>query len=193
MIDAIYARRATRAYTPQKVSELTIRSLLEAAVQAPSAMNDQPWAFAIVQDAARLKRYSDRAKAMLLETLSASGASDASDNVKTRRYETMLRDDHFNVFYDATTLIVIGAVERGPYRDADCWLAAQNLMLAATDAGLGTCPIGFAVPLLNTREVKEELCLPEAGTAVAPIIVGYASATPPAVPRREPRIVSWSH
>lgn len=184
MIEAIYARRATRAYTSQKVEEPALRALLGAAVQAPSAMNGQPWAFAIVQDAARLARYSARAKAMLLDALAGSG------DAKAQKYEPMLRDEHFNIFYDATTLIVICVTERGPYTDADCWLAAQNLMLAATDAGLGTCPIGFAVPLLNTREVKEDLHLSESGVAVAPIIVGYPAAKVPAVARREPRILS---
>ena len=182
MIEAIYARRAVRAYSPRTVDENVIRSLLTAAVQAPSAMNGQPWTFAIIQEVARLKRYSDRAKVMLLE---------ASADSKTRRYDAMLRDDHFNIFYDATTLIVICAAERDPYTDANCWLAAQNVMLAAADSGLGTCPIGFAVSVLNTAEVKAELHIPESGAAVAPIVVGYPSTTPPVVARHEPRIISW--
>ena len=52
--------------------------------------------------------------------------------------------------------------------EADCWLAAENLMLAATAKGLGTCCIGFAVGILNTEEVKRELGIPEDGAAVAP-------------------------
>ena len=58
--EAIYARRAVRSYTPQKVDEATVRSLLRAAVQAPSAMNLQPWVFGVVQDAARLARWSEQ-------------------------------------------------------------------------------------------------------------------------------------
>ena len=98
----------------------------------------------------------------------------------------------FNIFYDASTLIVIGVAERGTYADADCWLAAANLMLAATEAGLGTCPIGFAIPVLNAPEVKKEIGLPPAGVAVAPVLVGYATTPPPPVPRAAARIVSWS-
>jgi nitroreductase len=181
--EAINARRAVRAYTAQRVDEPTIRSLLQAAVHAPSAMNAQPWAFAIVQDVAQMKRYSDRAKSILL--------AQAFDS-KTHRYEEMLRNEQFNVFYDASTLIVIGATKRGPYTDADCWLAAENLMLAACDAGLGTCCIGFAIPMLNTQEVMEELRMPVGGAAVAPIIVGYPSAMTGPVARAEPRVLSWS-
>lgn len=183
LIEAIDARRAVRAYATQQVDEATVRALLRAAVQAPSAMNAQPWAFAIVQDRAQLKRYSDRAKAMLL-----AGAADP----KTSRYTEILRDEHFNVFYDASTLVVICVDERGTYTDADCWLAAENLMLAACDVGLGTCPIGFAVPLLNTEEVMRELGIPREGAAIAPIIVGYPRAAMGREARREPRVLSWS-
>jgi len=62
----------------------------------------------------------------------------------------LLRDESFKVFYDAGTLIVICTTEQNHYAEADCWLSAQNLMLAACDLGLGTCPIGLSVPVLNT-------------------------------------------
>ena len=184
--ELMHARRAVRAYSTKKVEDATVNALLQAAVQAPSAMNAQPWGFAVVQDAATLKRYSDRAKALLL-----SAAPSADPEGKTRRYATMLRDESFNIFYDATTLIVICCRERGTYSDADCWLAAQNLMLAACDAGLGSCPIGFAVPLLNDPELKQELGIPVKGAAVAPIIVGYPRAPAPEVPRQAPVVLSW--
>lgn len=40
---------------------------------------------------------------------------------------------------------------------ADCWLAAENLMLSACALGLGTCCIGSAIPALNSPEAKSEL------------------------------------
>ncbi|MFX8160667.1 nitroreductase family protein, partial [Acinetobacter baumannii] len=55
----------------------------------------------------------------------------------------------FNVFYNAGTLIVIYGKPMGPFVVADCWLAAENLMLAACAMGLGTCVIGLAVAALN--------------------------------------------
>lgn len=181
--DVIRARRAVRSFTPKKVDDTTIHALLRAAVQAPSAMNAQPWYFAIVQDASKLKRYSERAKALLL---------DSPPDAKSAHYEQMLRDEHFNVFYDATTLIVICGKHDGQYIQADCWLAAENLMLAACDMGLGTCPIGFAIRALNNRDIKEELQIPLPGVAVAPIIVGYPSAPVAPVPRAEPHVLSWA-
>jgi nitroreductase len=74
---------------------------------------------------------------------------------------------------------------------ADCWLAAENLMLAAYGLGLGTCCIGFAVPVLNTPEVKTELGIPPEASAVAPIIVGVAREKPVPVSRKPPEILCW--
>lgn len=181
--EAIHARRAVRSYTPQTVDEATVRSLLRAAVQAPSAMNLQPWVFAVVQDAARLARWSERAKTLLLAR--------AEREPRTNQYAALLSEPSFNIFYDASTLVVIGARERGTYTEADCWLAAENLMLAACEVGLGTCCIGFAIPLLNTPELKAELALPSKGIAVAAIIVGHPAAVPPPIPHAEPEILSW--
>jgi len=184
VLEAIQARRAVRSYSRRPVDKATIEALLRAAVQAPSALDEQPWVFAVVQDRGLLSRWSDHAKAIVLEQAPAEP--------KTRHYNPRLSDPVFNIFYDAPVLVVIGSRKRGTYTDADCWLAAENLMLAACEVGLGTCPIGFAIPLLNTPEVKDELQFGAAMVAVAPIIVGYPTAAAPAVARAAPRILSWS-
>lgn len=180
--EAIFARRAVRSYQALAVGERIVARLLDAAVQAPSAMNSQSWGFAIVQDRTVLRRYSDVAKSMLESTVG---------DPKTSRYAGLLRDRDFNIFYDASTLIVVCTTAGGRYAEADCWLAAQNLMLEACELGLGSCPIGFAIPALNSASIKRELSIPENGAAVAPIIVGYATAEVPAVPRTAPRVLSW--
>ena len=146
-------------------------------------MNAQPWAFVVIQDKARLQRYSDGAKRLIVQQ--------TTTDAKAQRYATLLRDENFNVFYDAGTLIMICVTQRGPYSEADAWLAAENLMLTACDLGLGTCCVGFAVPLLNTREIKAELAIPDGALVVAPIIVGYPRAPSPAPPRAAPRVFSW--
>ena len=183
VLEAIYARRAVRDYLDRPVAEDVVRDLLRAAVAAPSAMNRQPWRFAVIQDAVRLKVYSDLAKKQLLAT--------AALDPKTSHYRELLSAPAFDIFYNAGTLIVICVEERGKYDEADAWLAAQNLMLAACDKGLGTCCIGFAVDVFNTPAVKHELHLPPGGAAIAPIIVGYPREEPEAVARQEPRILAW--
>jgi len=51
-MDAVLARRSIRKYTDEPVSDDTVRTLLEAAMAAPSAGNEQPWHFIVVRDLA---------------------------------------------------------------------------------------------------------------------------------------------
>ena len=62
VLNAIHERRSVRDYSPQRLDHATIRKLLDAAVWAPTAVHEEPWAFVIVQDMATLKSLSDRAK-----------------------------------------------------------------------------------------------------------------------------------
>src|SRR5690349_11185047 len=67
VLDAIFTRRSVRGYSPQPVEPSVVTALLDAAVQAPTAMHAEPWAFVIVQDRAALRRISDRAKGLWAE------------------------------------------------------------------------------------------------------------------------------
>lgn len=180
--DTILARRSVRSYLPEQVDSALVRSLLESAVLAPSATNTQPWVFAVVQDAERLKRWSDLAKRRLLDSLHGEA--------ELGRYGSLLRDEAFNIFYDARTLVVIGA-PHSRFSQADCWLAAENLMLSARAAGLGSCCIGFALDLLNSEAIKAELNMPARAEVVAAIIVGYARQFPRPVVRTPPKVTAW--
>jgi nitroreductase len=191
-LDAIYTRRSVRSYTSQRVESSTIRALLDAAVQAPTAMLEQPWAFIVVQDPDVLRQLSDRAKAMWVGEAAPSPELHIEDELGIHRsFAERLADPAFDIFYHATTLIVICARRTDPFVVADCWLAAENLMLAANALGLGTCCIGAAVPALNAPDGKEDLGMPADFTAVVPIVVGVPSGTVSPVSRREPAILSW--
>lgn len=190
VLHAIYHRRAVRSYSAEQPDDELIRELLDAAVQAPTAMHVEPWAFVIVQDKALLRRYSDRAKTILLDDISAGGEL-GQDPAAKQRLSGMLADPSFNIFYDAGTLIVICRRPAGRYAEADCWLAAENLMLAACAKELGTCCIGFAIPLLNTPDVKQELRIPGDYVAVAPLIVGFPRSVIPRVSRKPPHVLRW--
>lgn len=177
--EAIYSRRAVRAYTAHPIDEAVLRQLIDAAIQAPSAVNRQPWSFCVVRDPALLSRISKESKAYLLDTARASLAS---------RHVELLGDPDFDIFYHAPAMVLIGVAEAGPWAVEDCALAAENLMLAARAAGLGTCWIGFAQAWLGTAEGKAALGLPEAFLPVAPIIIGHPRAFPPPVERKVPEI-----
>jgi nitroreductase len=185
LVDAIYGRRSVRAYTPQRLDQATIRTLLAAAVRAPTAIHEEPWAFVILQDTDALKRLSDRAKRFFVEEAHRAHLDRGGHTLD------MFEHPDFNIFYNAGTLIIICARPMGPFVVADCWLAAENLMLAAFSMGLGTCVIGSAVSGLNTPEIKDELGIPVEVSAIAPIIVGVPSDESPVTSRKEPRILAW--
>jgi len=190
ILRAIYERRAVRAYTAERLSENVIRALLDAAIQAPTALHVEPWAFVVVQDKVLLKRLSGRAKTLLLDKIKAGHELTEDASTKSRLLQ-MLGDPSFNIFYDAGTLIVICRKHLGPYTEADCWLAAENLMLAACAKDLGTCCIGFAIPVLNEADVKDELKIPDEITAVVPIIVGFPRGAVEPVSRKPSQVLTW--
>ncbi len=181
--EAIYGRRAVREYTPDPIPEEVIHRLLESAIQAPSAMNEQPWAFAILQGRPLLDRLAGRALAYLLDTMPAEGPF--------AKLRPTVADPQYQLFHGAPLLIVICARFKGPYVEEDCALAAQNLMLAAHDLGLGTCWIGLAREWLTLPGVKSELGIPADHAPVAPIVVGKPARPTPSHGREPPRIVSW--
>lgn len=190
VLDAIRSRRSVRAYTPERPGETLILELLDAAVRAPTAMHREPWAFVVVQDRATLQRLSERAKSMQNEPEVAVGWGSA---VPSRHdHPSRLDDPAFNLFHDAGTLVVVCRSDDSRFAEADCWLAAGNLMTEAAARGLGTCCIGLAVPVLNAPEVKRELGIPFTHAAVAPIVVGTPRETPPPVPRNPPQILRWA-
>ncbi len=183
LIEVMHERRSVRAYSAEIVDRTTLDALLRAAVQAPTAMHMEPWRFVVVQDPDVLRRISNRAKDSLM--------GDAQRLHAPLAASSPFFSPDFNVFYDAPTLVVIGAPLRGHFVQADCWLAAQNLMLAAHAMGLGTCVIGSAVAALNLPQTQQELGIPPDIYAVVPIIVGKPRGEPGPSPRQAPQILAW--
>ncbi len=184
IFETILARRSVRRYKARKVDRTTISILLEAAVHAPTAIHQEPWAFVVIQDKVLLRSISDLAKPLFVAEAQEKGLEHAGHSFDIFKYPD------FNIFYDATTLILICGRTSAPSFSADCWLAAENLMLAACAMGLGSCVVGSALPALNTPETKVLLNIPENFIAVAPIIVGYPDDEIVPVMRKNPVILA---
>jgi nitroreductase len=167
IFETILARRSVRRFKTKKVDRSTISNLLEAAIMAPTAIHQEPWAFIIIQDKNMLKDLSEHAKHVFLANIHQHWSQHPDDKLD------IFDSPDFNIFYNANTLIVICGKTSSPFFIADCWLAAENLMLAACAMDLGTCVIGSAIPVFNVPEVRAKLKIPDGYTVVAPIILGY--------------------
>lgn len=185
VMDAIYNRHAVRSYLPQAVDRPIIEELLKAATHAPTAMHEEPWAFLIVQNPDLLKLISDKAKATKQDDIRnlhfQAGSGGASHRVTPE----------IDVLHGAGTLIVIYGKPLGPFVEADCWLAAQNIMLAACAQGLGSCVVGMTVVALNEPNMKETLNVPAEMKAFAPIVIGYPHGDIWPAIRKKPLILGW--
>lgn len=183
VMEAIYSRRSVRSYSEQQVEKPMVEALIKAATHAPSSMNEQPWAFAVIQNPTQLASWSDRIKAYLLKRLKPDSP--------LAKYRDMISTPDYHVFHQAGTLIIIYARPDAHNGEEDCSLAAQNLMLAACSMGLGTCPIGFARPWLSQARIKRSLGIPDDYVPVFPVVVGYSSGETPPAQRRAPEILVW--
>ncbi len=190
LLDLVYQRHSVRTYKAEAVDDWRLSLLLDAAVHAPTANHQEPLRFVIVQNADVLQRLSDRAKQMAKADAAAHGNILKRPGSAGDGDGSPFADPDYNIFYDAGTLVVICGTPTNEYMAADCWLAAENLMLAAAAEGLATCCVGFAVPMLNTPESKAELQIPATLSAFAPIIIGVPRGQVYPTARKDPVIVS---
>jgi nitroreductase len=177
--EVVRGRRAVRQYASTRVAANLLREIIDLAVWAPSAMNRQPWEFAVLDDAARIEEWAASAKEYYL-----------SHEEVTNAVRVQLEDPARSILHHAPALVLVLAKSDTEQAREDCCLAAQTLMLAARNHGLGTCWVGFARPWLNLPETRAMLKLPSHHRVVAPIVVGYPLEWPP-VHGRSPAQVRW--
>ncbi len=108
LIDTIYSRRSIRRYTEEPVSEEQIKTLLEAAMAAPSASNRKPWHFVVVTERETLGRLAE-----------------------AHKYAKMLHEAPVCISVCGDQSV------SGRFWVQDCSAATENLLIAATALGLG--------------------------------------------------------
>lgn len=188
-------RRSIRLYQTVSLSRQQIIPLLEAAIWAPSAHNRQPWRFAVVESEAQREALASAMGAQLRRDLQADGVPEAeieADAVRSYRRIT-----------SAPTLILLclSMTDMDVYPDErrsrneylmavqSVAMAGQNLLLAAYDAGLGTC--WMCAPLFVPDVVREVLDLPEDWQPQALITLGYPAETREKTRRPVEEMVLW--
>jgi len=182
LMEAIVTRHATRKFSDLPVPHERIEQLIQAANLAPSSMNRQPWAFAVLDDTERIAECGERCRQWLRQNL--DGHPEAAE------LSLLLRDPQYKLFHGAPVLVLILSTKQGRQAAEDCCLAAENFMLAACDEGLGTCWIGSCRPWLNLPQIKGEFSICESHQVVAPIILGYPAGEPE-MHERNPVQIHW--
>ncbi|MGD9107617.1 MAG: nitroreductase family protein [Gammaproteobacteria bacterium] len=176
-------RRSIRNFEDKKVPLEIIQEMLHEACLAPSACNTQPWRFIIIQDQQLIKRISDESKRCGLAIIEKH-----PDSIYSKFAESF-NNPNYNIFYNAPALIFVVCEKDNPIFNIDCANAANYLMFAATNKGLGTCWIGLAHPL-EYSELKKEIGISENYQIAAVLALGYPESIPEPAPRNDLIIVN---
>ena len=156
-LKAIYTRRSIREYTPQAVPDELVQELLAAAMQAPSAGDQRPWHFIVVNERQQLNALAD-----------------------VLPFGKMLKTAPLGI-------VVCADLELEKYPGfwvQDCSTATMSILLAAHDQGLGA--VWAAIYPVEDRVVgaKQILGLPEQVVPLCVVPVGYPMNKPQPPERR---------
>ncbi len=151
-IGAILSRRSIRRYKKEAVPEGLIEELLNAAMNAPSAHNEQPWHFLVIQD----RKILDEVP-------------------KVHPYASMLREAPLAITVCAD--LQLGGDEA--WWVQDCSAATENILIAAQAKGLGAVWLGVYPLDDRVKSIQNLLALPQHVIPLCIISVGYPAEEKP--------------
>lgn len=160
VIDTILKRRSIRGFASQQINDSDLQTILECALNAPSACNKQSWHFTVIQDPDMIQYLNDTAKDNLMK----------SDIPLFKQYG----EDDTVLLYGAPTLIVVSGDDEDYDAIIDCSAAVQNMLIAAQSLGIGTLWNGLINFAFETQEAKTKVSIPEGYTTCFGIAIGYA-------------------
>lgn len=190
VLDAISHRRSIRGYTGQPIGEEAIKTLLEAANWAPSGHRIFAWKLAIVEQAELIEQIRnvspgmhDTPPALLILCRDKQKEKQGVDTWEWRsEKQRKMYDEVVASFISIKGLVNLLSV-------MDISMAAQNICLAATDLGIGSCIVSVFHPV----RVRKLLGLPLNIVPLLLIPLGYPVKIPPPPPRRraEDAVICW--
>lgn len=176
-ISTILRRRSVRIYRPDSIGKSELDQMLEAARYAPSAMNQQPWHFTVIRNPELLRHLEENCKSAFLDS-----------SVEALR--VVAKQEGFTVFYNAPMMIIISGDPCALAAQYDCTLAMENLMLAATSLGIGSCWT-HAVMMFHATEKgkaifgKLGVMFPEGYQPYAAAVFGWPAEPYPETPPKK--------
>jgi nitroreductase len=163
ILEVIKARKSIRAYKDKTLPKEVIKTLLEAAMHAPTARNMQELEYKVITDKALIGKISEGiAAAMQKEGMPLKGPPGAKPNF----------------FYGAPLLIIITAPKDNMWAPVDAGLAAQNIMIYAASIDLGSVFIGMAKLIERDKNLCKALHIADNMVIAAAVICGYPAENP---------------
>lgn len=156
--------RSLGTFTDQVVESEVISQLITQGMDATTALANEAWSFAAITDTHEIKRLSDELKEYLLKNL---------EEYPYFQYENRLHNEDFNIFYNATCLLLIYGDSNPRCNVYNCTLAASNIMQDASNYDLRTCWIGFAEHVCDTKEFKSRYKIHDHYKLVCALSIGY--------------------
>ena len=178
--------KTTQFFTEEKVAEEDVTKILSAGVNAPSAMNTQPWHFTAVTDSEVQKKLADAMSSMKPPAMKGGkeGMPPMPEGMEGKQPPADAPKDmpkppeggagfakmpNKAGIADAPLTIVISCKEGS---ELDAGLAVQNMSAEAQLLGYGTKIMTAPTMALNSDEYKEMLSVPEGQKIAAVLIVG---------------------
>lgn len=154
-------QRAVRAFTDRPVDEETLRTVLQAAIHAPSGSNTQPWHFIVVRDVSVKQQLSDAYEEAFRDAYGGGAPAGAAGRQPM----------------SAAPVLIVACVDTPPsgrpgfQTGASIYPACQNLMLAARALGLGS--VLTTLHRQRRERVHEILGIPDGIDSAAIIPLGW--------------------
>jgi nitroreductase len=183
-LEAIMTRRSVRKFGKKQIPDAELEKILKAGTYAPSALGLQPWAFIVIQDQGFLKKVSDYCVPIMISLM-----KDAHDGMSDG-FRKLLMSPGYSIYYHAPTVIMVIGKTGSRFREIDCSLAAENMMLAAHALGIGSCWIGSSEVAYENKDLMAGFRIPEGYSPVGTIVFGYPEEKPE-VHDKHPANVTW--
>lgn len=186
--DVIRNRRSIRKYRPDPVTDEQIAELIGAARLAPSALNIQPWRFIAIRDAQTRKQLAGasasaflaNAPLILLSCMDFAAMGTTSERLRELYDVNAIGKDVYEGFASGALMpkeMDMHWMRTFLYHNAA--IATENILLKATDMGLGSCWVGH----FDQAEVRRIAGLDERYGVLALLAVGHADQQPAPRPR----------
>jgi nitroreductase len=171
--EAIRARRNVHKFKKQEVPQGKLKKILEAGLQASSAMNQQPWEFIVVTDQDLIRKLAKYKYDHNMEGLIAS-------KVPRGEAEQMAGAQRDAFTNSVAVALICSKDKRLPIESS--WCCITTIWLAACAEGLGMSPAYFA--LHAQGPLKEMLGVPDGYDIAAILRLGVPDLIPEAKPRK---------